>query len=293
MGRGSALICFSFPVENEPQNTKWVLSVNIFPGGLTGGSGNQYFVGNFDGTTFSNDVPLEQTLWADYGRDFYASISFSDIPQADGRRIWIGWLNNWEYAPKVPTSPWRGAQSIPRELKLRRFPEGVRLVQHPARELRALRKQHASVKNQDIESANRWLQRKRVSGELLEIVAEIELENAAEAGFSVRKGPDQETLIGVDTQRSQLFVDRTRSGNVNFSEHFSGRHAGPITLTQKRVQLHIFLDRASVEVFGNHGERVISEVIFPAAGDGLELYVKGGRAHIGKLDIWKLSSSYE
>ena len=238
-------------------------------------------------------LPPEQTLWADYGRDFYASISFSDIPQSDGRRIWMGWLNNWEYAPRVPTSPWRGAQSIPRELKLRKFAEGVRLVQHPVVELRTLRQQHTRLQNLDLESANRLLQENQVRGELLEIVAEFELNDAAEAGFRLRKGQDQETLIGVDTQRSQLFVDRTKSGIVTFNEHFSGRHAGPITLTQKRVQLHIFLDRASVEVFGNHGEQVISETIFPATGDGLGLYVKGGRAHIRKLDIWKLSSSYE
>jgi len=284
---------FQLPVENEAGKTKWVLSINIFPGGLTGGSGNQYFVGKFDGTTFSSDAPPEQTLWADYGRDFYASTSFSDIPQSDGRRIWMGWLNNWEYAPKVPTSPWRGAQSIPRELILRKSADGLRLVQRPVTELRCLRKQHVYLENQDIESANRLLQAKRIGGETLEIIAEIELGSADEVGFKVRKGPDQETLIGIDTGRSQLFVHRTRSGNVTFDEHFSGRHAAPVGLAEKRVQLHIFLDRSSVEIFGNHGETVISELIFPAAGSALEIYSNNGRARIRGLDIWKLRSSYQ
>ena len=284
---------FQIPVENQPGKMKWVVSINIFPGGLTGGSGNQYFVGNFDGTTFSNDAPPEQTLWADYGRDFYASTSFSDIPRADGRRIWMGWLYNWEYAPKAPTSPWRGAQSIPRELILRKSADGLRLVQRPVIELRTLRKQHVHLENQDIESANRLLQANRIDGETLEIIVEIELGSADEVGFKVRKGQGQETLIGMDTQRSQLFVDRTKSGNVTFGEHFSGRHAGPIELTEKRVQLHIFLDRSSLEVFGNHGECVISELIFPAAGNALEIYSNNGQARIRRLDIWKLASSYQ
>ena len=82
-----------------------------------------------------NDAPASETLWSDYGKDFYATISFSDIPPTDGRRIWMAWMSNWLYANEEPTSPWRGALSLPRELSLRRTPAGLRLVQRPVREL--------------------------------------------------------------------------------------------------------------------------------------------------------------
>ena len=283
---------FPLTVENSSGERRWVLSVNIFPGGLTGGSGNQYFIGSFDGTRFSSEQ--DKTLWADYGRDFYASTSFSDIPQSDGRRLWVGWLNNWEYAPKAPTTPWRGAQSIPRELRLRRFPDGIRLVQLPVAELHTLRRRHTHMENQNVESANRQLRTDPVRGETMEILADIELGDTSEIGFKLFKGLHQETTVGVDINQSQVFVDRTQSGNVSFAEHFAGRHAGPITISQGRVvRLHIFLDRSSIEVFGNRGETVLSELLYPLAGDAIEVYSKGGKGRLLGLDIWTLKSSYK
>ena len=83
--------------------TRWVLEVDINPGGIAGGSGGQYFVGTFDGSRFVADEPPDRTLWADYGKDFYASLSFSDVPASDGRRIWMGWISNWQYANVEPT----------------------------------------------------------------------------------------------------------------------------------------------------------------------------------------------
>ena len=130
---------FALPVDGKPDEIRWVLDVDINPGGVAGGSGGQYFVGAFDGTTFVNDNPPATTLWADYGKDFYATISFSDIPPTDGRRIWMAWISNWQYANEEPTVIWRGAQSVPRELALRRLPDGIRLVQRPVAELLALR----------------------------------------------------------------------------------------------------------------------------------------------------------
>ena len=286
---------FQLPIEGEPGQTRWVLSVNLNPGGVAGGSGDQYFIGQFDGSTFTSESSKDQILWADYGKDFYASTSFSDIPNSDGRRIWLGWLVNWEYAAKVPTHPWRGVQSIPRELRLKRFTDGIRLVQQPVMELRTLRKEHTSLGDQNFHAANRLLKSKGVRGETLEIVAEIDRGSAAEVGFKVRKGPEEETVIGVDTKQSKLFVDRTRSGNVGFDEKFPGRHAGPIRLAGgKSVKLHIFVDRSSVEVFGNDGETVISDGTFPArTSGGIELYSQGGQARIVKLDVWNLGSAWQ
>jgi sucrose-6-phosphate hydrolase SacC (GH32 family) len=138
------------------------------------------------------------------------------------------------------------------------------------------------------------LQAKRVRGETIEIVAEISPGGASEFGLRVRKGNGEETVIGVDTKKQTLFVDRTRSGNVGFDEHFPSRDAGPITLAEGRsVKLHIFVDRSSVEIFGNDGGTVLSEAIFPRSGsDGVELYSHDGRARVLAMDVWNLKSEY-
>ncbi len=285
---------FQLPVEGEPGQTRWVLSVNLNPGGVAGGSGDQYFIGRFDGSGFVNENSSDKTFWADYGKDFYASTSFANIPRADGRRIWLGWLLNWEYGAKTPTDPWRGVQSISRELTLKRFPDGIRLIQQPVRELRMLRRQHTQLEQQSFSEANRGLKSKAAGGETFEIIAEIDPGRAAEVGFKVRQGNNQETVIGVDTRQSKLFVDRARSGNVGFDENFPGRHAAPIRFASgKSVKLHIFVDCSSVETFGNDGEIVISDSIFPQRNSGgIELYSKGGEARIRKLEVWTLRSAW-
>ncbi|MEP7344519.1 MAG: glycoside hydrolase family 32 protein, partial [Gemmatimonadaceae bacterium] len=127
-----------FPLKVEGGGTKWVLIVNINPGGPVGGSGTQYFVGEFDGARFVSDADAKDVRWADYGADFYAGVSWSDVPESDGRRVWLGWMSNWSYAQEVPTSPWRSAMTVPRELTLRRTPDGLRLVQKPVVELESL-----------------------------------------------------------------------------------------------------------------------------------------------------------
>jgi fructan beta-fructosidase len=285
---------FPLSVEGEPGETRWLLSININPGGVAGGSGNQYFIGQFDGMKFINENPPNLTLWADYGKDFYASTSFSDIPNSDGRRIWMGWMDNWEYAGKGPTSPWRGAQTIPRALKLKRFSDGIRLVQEPVEELKVLRGHHEVITNHGTADANRLLKSKGMGGETLEVVAEIEPGRSKEFGLKVRKGAFEATVIGVDVAKSELFVDRTRSGDTQFDKQFPGRQSAPVNLkNRKSVALHIFVDRSSVEIFANDGEVVISDRIFPSSDSiGLEIYSLGKEARVLKLETWVLKSAW-
>jgi sucrose-6-phosphate hydrolase SacC (GH32 family) len=288
---------FPLAVDRDPHDVRWVLSVNVNPGGVAGGSGDQYFVGGFDGTTFTNDGPDAAPLWADYGADFYASTSFSDIPLSDGRRVWIGWLDNWQYAARLPTHAWRGQQSIPRELGLKRFPAGVRLVQQPIRELQALRERPIVIANRTALAANRLLKAAGALGDAIEIEAEIAPGSAGEFGLKVRESHDgsEATVIGIDRAKLILFVDRTRSGNAGFDPAFPVRHTAPIYLAAGRpVKIHILVDRSSVEVFGGEGESVLSDLIFPAAGsDALEMYSKGGEARVIKLTLWRLRSTGE
>ena len=244
---------FEMPIEGEPDKTKWVFQVDSGMGHPWLGSGCQYFVGEFDGKTFTNDNPPETELWLDWGRDFYAAQSYSDVPASDGRRIVIGWISNWMYARQMPTSPWRGGQSIPRELKLERFEEGLRLTQRPAREIESLRGESFRLTDASIEQANRGMQTAGFEGDVLEIQAEIEVGGAQDVGFRVLEGAEEETLVGFTADPAEVYVDRTKSGQVDFHETFSGRHSARLEPVDGRVKLRILVDRSVVEVFGGAG----------------------------------------
>jgi fructan beta-fructosidase len=292
---------FQLPVEGEPGQAKWVLTVSIGADSRGSGSACQYFVGHFDGKRFvaENDGPASfgrretTTRWVDYGRDFYAAISFSDIPPEDGRRIWLGWLNNWQYGQDLPTDPWRGAQSIPRELKLKRLNGRLHLVQQPVAELAKLRGEHLRLSETIVEGTFP-LEKRGMSGKGLEIQAVFEPGTASEFGLKVRVGKGEETLVGYDTKRGMVFVDRTRSGRSDFHPKFADRHSGPLAAQPGRIRLHIFVDRSSVEAFAGEGETVLTDLIFPSsASQGLELFASGGSAKLVRLDVWKLRSIWD
>ena len=248
-------------------------------------------MGTFDGSHFANETPAGQELWADYGKDFYATNSFSDLPAKDGRRIWIGWISNWQYANREPTSIWRGAQSLPRELSLAQFPDGIRLVQKPIAETKGLRERELlQLSNVSVTMAMQAMHLANVLGDTLEIEAELAPGDAKEMGFRLRKGGSEETILGVIPETKEVFVDRTHSGQVSFAPEFPGRYKAALQQST-RVKLHIFLDRSSVEAFVNDGEMVLTDRIYPSPGsDGIELYSNGGQGKVLSLSIWKLGS---
>lgn len=246
-------------------DTRWVLEVDIGGGSIAGGSGGEYFVGEFDGTTFRAE---QAARWVDYGRDFYAPVSWDNIPVSDGRRIWLGWMNNWETS-LVPTAPWRGAMSLPRSLSLRRVafnneePAVLTLVQEPVRELASLR-----AGTRQLNTISGWPPVALTEpGDLGDMPCELEVTitpaDARSAGIRIRTGDDEFTEIGYDRFEAAIYVDRTKSGNVGFHPAFAGRHRAPTRLIDGAVTLRIFVDRSSVEVFVNGGEAVITDRIFP------------------------------
>jgi len=280
---------FPLSVEGEQNSVRCVLKVDVGPGNLPHGMCGQYFVGWFDGVQFVNDNPPDLALWADHGMDFYAVQSWSDMPATDGRRLWLAWMNNWRYANTIPTSPWRGAMTIPRALALRRFPEGLRLVQRPAAELASLRRNHFGRAGLPVDDANRQFRASGMADDALEIIADFRLAGATEVGLRVRAGEDEATVAGYDAVAQQIFVDRTHSGDASFSPDFPDRHAAPLASADGRIRLHVFVDRCSVELFGGGGRAVITDLIFPSpSSTGLEVYAVGGDAVVERLDIWAL-----
>ncbi|MEX1161241.1 MAG: glycoside hydrolase family 32 protein [Balneolaceae bacterium] len=286
---------FELPVDGDPDNSKWVLQVDIGKGGPFGGSGAQYFIGEFDGKKFTQDSETEgETRWVDYGKDFYAVQSFDNIPKEDGRRIWLAWMSNWQYAGDIPTNPWRSAMTIPREVTLQNINGENRLVQKPVVELQSLRDEHHTFKSEIISGENTLLSDTAISGKTLEIKLRFTAPEAGTFGIKLAKGEGGETRVGYNGDKGVVFIDRKESGKVDFNEHFSGVHQAEMKPINGVIELHILLDRSSVEVFGNGGLISITDRVFPHAnGNLLSLYSSGEAVEVQNIDIWKLNSTWK
>src|SRR5918993_351256 len=281
---------FPLAIEGTTGETRWVLDVDLNPGGIAGGSGAQYFVGRFDGRTFVNDTPASETLWSDYGKDFYATISFSDIPPSDGRRIWMAWMSNWLYANEEPASGWRGALSLPRELSLRRTPAGMRLVQRPVRELDMLRTGEGPVRVAGStalpEAAEFTLDVSAVSGDGGQDSTSRAAGISVPAGLRISNDRGEEVLIGVGGSPLEVFVDRRGSRAAPLA-HYPGRHAGPVRAVDGGVRLRVIVDRSTVEVFANDGETVVSDRLWPTRPFTRVEPVNGARLR-KPIEMWPL-----
>jgi fructan beta-fructosidase len=283
--------------------TKWVLIVNVNPGAPAGGSGCQYFVGDFDGKTFTLDPSYpkktagqksEPALWLDRGPDCYAAVTWSDVPARDGRRLALGWMSNWQYANDVPTSPWRNAMTVPRKLALWETSDGLRLVQKPVKELEKLRGPRHRFPGGTIEHTNAWIKRSGFASGPLEMVIEFALAAKGTAGVKLFKGTKEETVIEVDRERGRIAIDRTRSGNVAFHAKFPSVASASVGGTDGRVRLHVFVDACSVEVFVNDGETVLTALAFPSkAGRAVEVVGPNEGATVSAFDMWQLASSWK
>ena len=251
---------FPLPIEGEPgQHTKWVLHAGMGSGHVAGGSGGEYFVGEFDGTAFHNDNPTDKILWADWGKDNYAAVSWDGKTGRNGERFWIGWMSNWQYANDVPTEPWRNALTVPRTAETaplsRRIADGAGTcssTQNFARSASRVLQNLASTckligANEPLHPAIDQIGATRHGN----YAVEFEMDTATEFGVVVRSKGEERTIIGYDTAKSQLFIDRTHSGKSNFHPEFAGRHSAPMQANKKRIKLHLFVDTSSVEVFGN------------------------------------------
>ena len=277
---------FILPV-NDSKDSRWVLTVSVGDGGPAGGSGTQYFIGEFDGRKFISENPKGTILWADFGADYYAPQSWNDEP--NGRRLMIGWMNNWSYARLIPASEWRGAFNLIRELSLQQTDSGIRMFQRPFAEIRSLRAATYHWEEEIIQPGTNILA--DVRGTSLEILSEFELGDVVDLfGIRVRVGASEHTIIGYDPKARQLFVDRSQCGTVDFYDGFATVHSTELYPINNLIKLQIFVDRSSVEVFANDGLVTFAECIFPAEeSQGLELFAEGGTIRLCSLDIFELN----
>jgi len=306
---------FPLPDPENPGEEKWVLIVNLNPGGVAGGSGGQYFVGDFDGTHFTPDPGslladgpvdvdgpvaaaaadtsaargLERCLWLDHGRDCYATVSFDSAP-GEGR-VLLGWMSNWDYAVQVPTDPWRSGMTLARRATLVATADGLRLAQQPilpAHDAGQCLQEAAGVA--------------LVPGKPFPL-APFTGDGAQHIRLSVRPGGSPLTLrLFDDGERAAvvryspgegvLSLDRRQSGDVAFHEKFASVERVRLELPDGVLRLNVVLDRGSVEIFTQDGLVALTDLVFREAGQvgaSLEGGEGGEGAVLESLEVRGLS----
>lgn len=272
----------------EGSNEKrWVLFVSVGNGAPAGGSGVQYFVGQFDGMTFTSQDAPDRIRWADYGADFYAVQAWNDAPE--GRHICTAWMNNWAYANQIPASTWRGSMSIPRELVLQRMGSDVLLVQQPVREITQMRRSKLTWQSRTIERDVFALDGASQVVRDLHLSARIMPAHWVDgAAFGLRIGEGESAvLIGYRPAHNQLFIQRPDlSGRA---PGFAATHVAPLHLREGHLDLHLILDTHSVEVFADQGRRLMTDQFFlPPNHNTLTLFAQDMTVEIGGLEIWEI-----
>ncbi|MFP3126844.1 GH32 C-terminal domain-containing protein [Ectobacillus funiculus] len=295
--RGGVWECpdlFELQVDGTEEK-KWVLMISTGANPKTQGSDAEYFIGHLtaDGK-FINDNAAGKVLKTDYGKEFYASMSYSNMP--DNRRVMMAWMTNWDYPFAFPTTGWKGELTIPREVRLVKTDEGIRLAQVPIKELQAIRSTIFQTQNKIVNPDNASNLLKGISSGAFEIEAEIEIPSTStitEFGFQVRESTDQKTVVGYKTADQQIFVDRARSGETDFSSLFTTLHEAPLKPDNKRIKMNIFVDDSSIEIFANDGKVVFSDVIFPdPSSRSMTFYTKGGDVNIVSLKVHSLANTW-
>ena len=234
------------PFKTPSGEDKWVLLVSINPGGPQNGSATQYFIGDFENGQFTPDDTMIR--WLDFGPDNYAGVTYSNLPAEQNRTLFIGWMSNWLYGNEVPTKAWRSAMTVPRELSLFDVDGTLLLKSAPAKELKELR-----AKEFEISEGSSAL-----PSEAVEITASLE-SDYFKMSFSNETG---DSLI-ISKENGLVSIDRRNAGKSDFNKDFAAMHSAPMSWEAKEVR--VFIDAASIELFLNDGELVLTSILFPSS----------------------------
>ena len=247
------------PIEGTKEK-KWVLICNLNPGGPFGGSAAQYFVGSFDGKKFVNESPT-QTKWLDWGKDNYATVTWSNAPA--GRCIALGWMSNWQYANNVPTTQYRSANTLARDLTLYRVGGELYLKSKPSPEIKKARVEEKKIPTFEVKGNYEVASLLADNKGAYEIEMAIENKGTSKIDFSLMNEKGEKVAMYYDVVRKQFVMDRSASGIVGFSRDFPAVTVAPVRNTDQ-IHLRLFIDRSSVEAFGEEGEYVMTNLVFPA-----------------------------
>ena len=267
--------------------TKWVLLVSINPGGPNGGSATQYFIGNFDGTNFTADA-LPYPLWLDYGRDNYAGVTWSDVPESDGRKIFMGWMSNWDYANNVPTQNFRSAMTVARDLKITNNGKHLVVANYPVNEMLSLRAkttEHPTISVNNNYEINNILENNEGA---YEIELTILPQNSLHFGFKLNNNKGEELEFRFDLSTQFFSIHRDKSGLVDFDGRFASGMNAPLVKNSK-YRVRLLIDKSSAEIFINEGELALSTIFFPTENmNHLTLYSKDYNIRVENIQFHNL-----
>lgn len=274
---------FQLSVDGDSDKKQWVMVVSV------NWAQEQYFVGDFDGTTFKlTDNHTQEPLYVDKGLDFYASRTFQDFDGTLKSKVSMGWIATWDYAQLVPSEYGKGFWSIPRNLELKTYKEGVRLTQNPIEQLQTLRNKAVAV-NRTLTVGVQKIPGFAPSENMYELDASFSTVTSNTFGFNLCVGDGRKVVISYDTDSHNLIIDRTHCADA-FIPKFSRVTHAQVKPVDNKIRLHIFVDKSSIELFTNDGKDVFTLLTYPSASQtGVELFsLKKGTEM--ELNAWMLKS---
>jgi fructan beta-fructosidase len=226
------------------------------PGGPNKGSGTQYFLGDFDGNKFS---PYStETKWIDYGPDDYAGVTWSNTGK---RKLFLGWMSNWNYATVVPTETWRSAMTIPRELRIVKIGDEMFVASTIVKEIASIRTKPIIANNV---SLSKPFDVASIAGDIkFPCLLDLSIDSIKDVSITLSNDLDEKLVIGYDKQHDQYFVDRTSSGDTSFHTEFAGKHTAPRLTNISKMDISLLIDASSVELFADAGLTSMTEIFFP------------------------------
>ncbi len=264
--------------------TKWVLMVSLNPGGPNGGSATQYFIGDFDGKKFQPDA-LPYPLWLDYGRDNYAGVTFNNIPKADGRRIFMGWMSNWDYANQVPSLHFRSATTIPRELRIVSNGKHLIVSSYPIEEMKKLRDKQSFKSDFQVDKEASIEALLNVNTGSYEIEMTLKPGTADVFGFSLNNSKNEALIFNFDPSTGFFSIDRKKSGMTEFNDRFALGMNAPLE-KKNSYNIRLLIDKASAELFINEGTITMTTLFFPTeVMNQLKFYSKNGTLSVENIKI--------
>jgi fructan beta-fructosidase len=279
---------FELPIDGNQNQQKWVLICNINPGGPAGGSGTQYFIGSFDGKTFVNEGDAKQSKWLDYGKDHYAAVTWDNVPDSDGRRLAIAWMSNWEYANDVPTTHFRSAMTVARELKLIKQDGKLLVTSYPVREVDTLRKTANTFGKLTVDKDVVIDSLLPQNNGAYEINLNINASMAEIIGLRLFNTKGEYVDLSINLPEKKMLFDRTASGKTDFSPTFKAVTEAPIA-KRNQYTLRLLIDKASIECFEGKGAVSMTNLVFPSEPyNRICFYSKGGEYQIEDFKVYPL-----
>ena len=266
------------------RGSMWALKVGLNPGAPQGGSGEQYFLGEFDGREFRTSDKRGAHGWTNYGKDDYCAISFNGIPTGDPP-VLLGWMDNWEYADQLPTSPWRGQMSLPRKLTVVEDQDGLALAQEPIvspLRMAAVALKHSASMASDLTIGD------------LSAPYELDLEppspDAKSFGVKIYSDDQHWTEVAFNLDTHEFYIDRTRSGAFSASG-FAAKTVAHLA-RGRHNDLKLIVDRTSLEAFVQGGTIAMTDLIYPSSPTHRIVLFSSLPRDFGKhsVKLWKLAS---